>query len=103
MDPEDESLQTCLARELKEELGVEAIINKDVRFVLESHKDNTRYIELIWGVNLHSDPISSEKNIYEISGNELSDVGWFKKNDLKDVDVKPDFLKNFLDLWLKKR
>lgn len=93
LDPEDENLQSCLIREMKEELGVKALPNKDVRFVLELHKNDTRYIELIWEATLLDNPVSLQKNIYEISGNELSDFQWFKKNDLHDINVKPEFLK----------
>lgn len=96
LDADDESLQTCLIRELKEELGVEPKLNKDVRFVLELHKDNVRYVELIWEATLLNDPGDHQKNIYEISDNELSDIRWFKKNDLHRISVKPEFLKEIL-------
>lgn len=95
LNTEDMNLQTCLVREIQEELGVKANI-KDIRFVQELYKNDTRYVELIWQATLASVPIYNQKNIYETSGHELVDIQWIKKSDLHGTNVKPEFLKDFV-------
>lgn len=95
LDSDDASVQTCLVRELREELAVEATI-QDIRFVQELHKDGTRYVELIWKVTLVSDLTHIRGNIRDISRNELVDIQWIKKDNLHDTHVKPEFLKNLV-------
>ena len=95
LDTDDINLQECLIRELKEELAIETTV-EDVLFVKELHKNDTRYIELIWKVILTSNTTFNTKNIYKISSGELIDVQWAKKDDLHNIDVKPEFLKNFI-------
>jgi 8-oxo-dGTP pyrophosphatase MutT (NUDIX family) len=95
LDADDENMQACLIREMKEELGIDAII-KNVRFVQELHKNDTRYVELIWETELISNLICLQGNISEISHNELSDIQWINKNDLREANVKPEFLKNLI-------
>jgi ADP-ribose pyrophosphatase YjhB (NUDIX family) len=95
LDTYDISLQECLIRELKEELDIETII-EDIKFVKELHKNNTRYIELIWKVVLISNPTFTPENIYKISDGELIDIQWVKKNNLCNIDVKPEFLKTLI-------
>ena len=98
LDADDENLQSCLIRELREELGIEAIINKDIRFVQELHKNNTRYIELIWEATLAVDLVLNQENIQKTSGNELTDIRWIKKEDLRNTNVKPEFLKDLANV-----
>jgi ADP-ribose pyrophosphatase YjhB (NUDIX family) len=93
LDIDDLSLQAGLAREIQEELGVEAIIKK-IRFVQELHKNNTRYIELIWQVGLASNSVYTQKNIFKKSNHELTDIRWIKKNDFHNINIKPEFLKD---------
>lgn len=95
LDTDDISLQECLIRELKEELDIKTII-KDIQFVKELHKNDTRYIELIWKVVITSNPTFTSENIYKISNGELIDIQWIKKNDLHNIDVKPEFLKTLI-------
>ena len=90
LDGDDTSLQSCLVRELKEELGVDAEIGT-IRFVQELHKDNTRYVELIWSATIHGSPPSED--ISKISGGELEAVQWISKSELRNANIKPDFLK----------
>jgi len=90
LDEDDASLQACLKRELQEELGVEGIV-KDIRFVQELHKNDTRYVELIWHAALEGDLTSED--IYKTSDGELTDIQWVKQNELCDANVKPAFLK----------
>lgn len=92
LDAEDEDVRACLMRELQEELGAEATIH-DIRFVQELHKNGTRYVELIWQALLASDPVSNRNRIGEISNNELADIQWVEKSDLRNINVKPEFLK----------
>ena len=95
LDTDDISLQECLSRELREELSIETII-KDIRFVKELHKNDTRYIELIWQTMLVSEPTFTPENIHKISSGELIDIQWVKKEDLHNIDVKPEFLKTLI-------
>ncbi|HEU5376140.1 MAG TPA: NUDIX hydrolase [Ktedonobacteraceae bacterium] len=90
LDAEDQCLQDCLKRELREELGVEITI-KDIRFVQELHKDDTRYVELIWQAALEGD--LTHEDIYKTSDGELTDIQWIKQDELGDANVKPAFLK----------
>ena len=92
LEADDASLQTCLVRELQEELGVEATI-KDIRFVQELHKDGTRYVELIWQASVMADPVHIQGDIYKTTHGELADIQWIKKDDLHNANVKPEFLK----------
>jgi 8-oxo-dGTP pyrophosphatase MutT (NUDIX family) len=88
-----QSVQECLVRELQEELGVESKIG-EIRFVIELHKDDTRFVELIWEATLLDDPIKSQEEIFEVSGHELEDIRWMSQNDVRAEVIKPDFLKN---------
>jgi 8-oxo-dGTP pyrophosphatase MutT (NUDIX family) len=96
LDADDVSVQACLVRELQEELSVDAVIQR-IRFVHELHKNDTRYVELIWQATLASDPVRIGENIYETSGNELTDIQWIKKDDLRDANIKPEFLKTLFE------
>ncbi|HLP86317.1 MAG TPA: NUDIX hydrolase [Candidatus Paceibacterota bacterium] len=95
LEIDDISLQECLVRELKEELGVDTIIS-NIRFVKELHKNDTRYVELIWETTITSNPAFTSENIYKISNGELIDIQWIKKGDLNNIEVKPEFLKNII-------
>ena len=93
LDADDVSVEECLARELHEELGVESKI-EEIRHVLELHKNDTRYVELIWNTTLHGDPTKQQEGIFEVSGHELEDIRWMSNEDMRGEVVKPDFLKN---------
>lgn len=93
LDSDDTSVQDCLIREIKEELGVMSTIN-EIKFVQELHKNDTRYIELIWEASLSVDPCINQINIQEVSDGELIDIKWFDKENLHNENVKPEFLKN---------
>lgn len=95
LDVEDISLQDCLRRELQEELGIQIKI-KNIRFVQELRKDDTRYVELIWQATLKNELGLSD--IYKISDGELTDIRWFKQSELRNANVKPDFLKKLTSL-----
>lgn len=95
VDPEDVSVQVGLVRELQEELGVEAEI-KDIRFVQELQKDDTRYVELIWQATLTNGSVPTQEDIAGISDHELIDIQWIKKENLGNIDVKPAFLKELV-------
>lgn len=95
LEAKDASLQACLVRELKEELGVDAVIN-NFRFIQELHKNDTRFIDLIWEATLSSDPIKRKEDIYETSHHELTDMQWINKSDLRNVNIKPEFLKGLI-------
>ncbi len=93
LDTGDVSVQACLIRELQEELGVDATI-KNIRFVQELHKNDTRYVELIWESILVGDPVLTQRSIHETSNGELTNIQWFEKSDLRDANIKPEFLKD---------
>lgn len=95
LDAEDQSLNLSLTREIKEELNIDINIG-DIKFVKELHKNNTRYIELIWEVLLVSGIVPVKENIYELSNHELVDVKWIGFSDLNDNDIKPEFLKEYI-------
>ncbi|SRR6266568_666553 len=90
LDPEDATLQDCLKRELREELEVEIEV-KDIRFVQELHRENTRYIEPIWRAELQGS--LNLEDIYKTSDGELVGIQWIERSAVRDTDVKPDFLK----------
>lgn len=93
LETDDISVQACLIRELQEELGTESII-KDIYFVQELHRDDARYVELIWRAILVNDLIYTHENISEMTDHELVDIQWIKKDNLHDFDIKPKFLKD---------
>jgi len=93
LDAEDVSMQKCLVRELREELGVETEIGA-IRFVQELHKNNTRYVELIWNAMIIENQM--HEDISKISNGELEAAKWIPKNELQNIDVRPDFLKNLV-------
>jgi 8-oxo-dGTP pyrophosphatase MutT (NUDIX family) len=95
LETDDASVQMCLVRELQEELGIYATI-KNIRFVQELHKNDTRYVELIWEATLAGDPTLAQKNIYETSSGELTDIKWIIKSDLPDTNIKPEFLRELI-------
>jgi 8-oxo-dGTP pyrophosphatase MutT (NUDIX family) len=95
LDQTDKDLQSCLERELKEELGIEIGIG-DIKFVQELHKNNTRYVELIWPVFLKIPIIIDKDKVYEISNKEIVDIVWVDKSNLDSIEIKPDFLINFI-------
>lgn len=90
LDDNDPSLQDCLARELKEELGITVVVN-DIFLVQELHRDNTRYVELIWKAELKNH--NFHKNLYEASNKELIEARWVGQNELGDLNIKPTALK----------
>jgi 8-oxo-dGTP pyrophosphatase MutT (NUDIX family) len=92
LESEDASIQACLVREIKEELGVEAIVH-DIHFVQELHKDATRYVEFIWKATITEDPVKVQGDIYKTTDGELADIRWIKKDELQANDVKPTFLR----------
>lgn len=93
LDTEDASVQDCLLRELKEELGIDVRLGP-VEFIQELHKDDTRYIEPVWqAVMTHPEQLPPLEKISIISSGELSHMDWFTKEDLAKVDVKPVLLK----------
>jgi 8-oxo-dGTP pyrophosphatase MutT (NUDIX family) len=93
LDPEDKDLQTCLKRELQEELGVKATIQA-IRFVHELRKEEVRYVELIWDASIANLRPESWENPKILSNNELSHIQWIKPAYLSNENIKPDFLKN---------
>lgn len=60
------------------------------------HKDDTRYVELIWQTILTSNAVPNQENIHEVSGGELTDIQWIKKSDLRKGNIKPEFLKDLV-------
>jgi 8-oxo-dGTP pyrophosphatase MutT (NUDIX family) len=95
LEANDSSMNECLVRELREELGVESTI-QDIALVQELHKDNTRYVELIWHAIFAADPVIAGKDIYNISGGELTDMAWIDRVGMDRLDVKPEMLKHFI-------
>ena len=95
LDEEDESLNVSLAREIKEELNIDIKIG-NIKFIKELHKNNIRYIELIWQVSFIDGIIPVKENIYELSNHELVDIKWIGYGDLNDNNIKPEFLKEYI-------
>lgn len=90
LDAQDSSLQDCLKRELQEELGAQVKIEV-IRFVQELHKEDTRYIELIWQAALEGD--LRLQDIQKTSNGELDGIQWVSQSELHSTNVKPEFLK----------
>ncbi|MCX6783462.1 MAG: NUDIX hydrolase [candidate division WWE3 bacterium] len=90
LDTQDSSLQDCLKRELQEELGTQIKIEA-IHFVQELHKEDTRYVELIWQAALEIN--LSLQDIQKTSNGELDGIRWVSQSELRSTNVKPDFLK----------
>lgn len=95
VDPADHDLKTATVRELQEEIGATAEIGR-MLFVLELHKNNTRFVELIWEVSVNGAALPTPETIRFVSGGELEDIAWISKDNLEKEDARPFFLKDAL-------
>lgn len=92
-----ETMQTALAREFEEETGLKVQVRQLV-YVNELIRTPYHAIEFYFRVQtmggtmaLGTDPEHSK------TGQILKQIDFFSKDDLKNMDVKPEFLKN--DFW----
>lgn len=95
LEIKDANIKDCVKREAQEELGLKIKV-KDIVFVQELHKNSKRYVEFIWKAELtdkNNTKSIGKENIEKISGGELADANFFEINELQNIDVKPEFLK----------
>ena len=93
LENSDLNLEVCLTRELEEELRIKCKIDK-IEYVKELHKNNVRYIELIWSTKIVSGILPDKDHIFLISNGELDAIQWVSKENLSDFNIRPDFIKN---------
>lgn len=89
-----ENILLCAKREVKEEAGIEVDIKK-LLYVQEFHESSgTIFFEIFWlGIpsgeaNLNKDHIDLDPN------GQVEEAKWFSKDELKDLKVFPDRLKD---------
>lgn len=96
---EDEQLLDGLRREIKEETGIDEVEIKNLLFVQEFREsDEKKYLELFWLVEANSNGHNVD-HLDEDPNGMVEELKWFKQEELQDLKVFPQELKDIF--WEK--